>query len=135
MSPNWNGRWAFHPTILLAALLNKYLLRITTGAVLKHVVAKRSKPRKTVHRAVDYGERTYWTRVIPEVGPDGLVDSVMTISQDVTDRVRVERELMQLTAQLFRIQDDERRALLASCMMKRRKTFTAFRSIWLSSVD
>jgi PAS domain S-box-containing protein len=67
--------------------------------------------KQTVHRAVDYGGRTFWTRFIPEAGRDGAVDSVMTISQDVTDRVRVERELVQLTAQLFRIQDDERRRI------------------------
>jgi two-component system NarL family sensor kinase len=35
----------------------------------------------------------------------------MTISQDVTDRVRTEQELTQLTAQLFRLQDEERRRI------------------------
>jgi PAS domain S-box-containing protein len=67
--------------------------------------------KKTVHRAVDYGGRNYWTRVVPELGPDGAVESVMTISQDVTDRVRAEQELMQLAAQLFHLQDKERRRI------------------------
>ncbi len=67
--------------------------------------------KKTVHRAVDYGGRNYWTRVVPELGPDGAVESLMTISQDVTDRVRAEQELTRLAAQLFRLQDEERRRI------------------------
>ena len=67
--------------------------------------------KKTVHRAVDYGGRNYWTRVVPELGPDGTVESVMTISQDVTERVRAEQELTQLAAQLFHLQDEERRRI------------------------
>src|SRR5436190_5113842 len=67
--------------------------------------------RKTIHRGVDYGGRNYWTRVIPELAPDGTVESVMTISEDVTDRVRAEKELIHLTAQMFRLQDVERRRI------------------------
>jgi PAS domain S-box-containing protein len=49
------------------------------------------KSKRPVQRAIEYGGRTFWTRVIPEAGPDGAVDSIMTISQDVTDRVRAEK--------------------------------------------
>jgi len=69
------------------------------------------KEKKTIHRAVDYGGRKYFTRVIPEPGSDGTVESVMTITEDVTDRVRVEQELIHLTAQMFRLQDEERRRI------------------------
>jgi len=67
--------------------------------------------KKPVHRAFDYGGRNYWTRVIPEFASDGTVESVMTISEDVTDRVRAEQELRQLTGQLFHLQDEERRRI------------------------
>ena len=64
---------------------------------------------KTIHRAFDYGGRNYWMRIVPEFAADGMLESVMTISEDITERVRTEHELMQLTAQLFRLQDEERR--------------------------
>jgi PAS domain S-box-containing protein len=69
------------------------------------------RENKTIHRAIEYNDRTYWTRVTPELAADGAVESVMTISQDVTDRVRAEKGLVELTAQLFRIQDEERRRI------------------------
>lgn len=69
------------------------------------------KEKRTIHRAVDYGGRNYWTRFIPELAPDGTVESVMTISEDVTDRVRSEKQLTQLTSQMFRLQDEERRRI------------------------
>lgn len=59
-------------------------------------------------QAFDFGGRNYWTRVVPEFGADGTVESVMTISEDVTDRIRAQQELLQLTAQLIRSQDKER---------------------------
>jgi PAS domain S-box-containing protein len=69
------------------------------------------KEKRTIHRAVDYGGRNYWTRLIPELAPNGTVESVMTISEDVTDRVRAEKQLIQLTSQMFRLQDEERRRI------------------------
>src|SRR5262244_1641461 len=35
----------------------------------------------------------------------------MTISEDVTQRIRVEQELIELTARLFNLQDEERRRI------------------------
>ncbi len=69
------------------------------------------KEKKTIHRAIDYGGRHYFTRLIPELGSNGAVESLMTITEDVTDRVRVEQELIHLTAQMFRLQDEERRRI------------------------
>src|SRR6266850_216297 len=69
------------------------------------------KEKKTIHQAIDYGGRHYFTRVIPELGSNGAVESLMTISEDVTDRVRAEQELIHLTAQMFRLQDVERRRI------------------------
>ncbi|HKE55958.1 MAG TPA: ABC transporter substrate binding protein [Pyrinomonadaceae bacterium] len=66
---------------------------------------------KTVHRAFEFQGRSYWTRVIPEFAPDGTVESVMTISEDVTQRIRVEQELIELTVRLFNLQDEERRRI------------------------
>lgn len=67
--------------------------------------------QKTIHRASEYGGRNYWTRIVPEFTSDGRLESAMTISEDVTERVRAEQELVQLTAQLFRLQDEERRKI------------------------
>ena len=67
--------------------------------------------RQTVTRDFTYESRSYWTRIIPELGSDGSVESVITISEDVTDRLRTERELAQLTHRLLNIQDDERRRI------------------------
>lgn len=65
----------------------------------------------TVFQDFTYKERSYWTRIIPEFSGDGLVESVMTISEDVTDRLRAEQELAQLTSRLLNIQDEERRRI------------------------
>ena len=67
--------------------------------------------RKLVKHSFTYNERHYSTRVIPEFSFDGTVESVMTITEDVTDRLRAERELVQLTVRLFDIQDQERRRI------------------------
>jgi PAS domain S-box-containing protein len=56
-------------------------------------------------------ERCYRTRLIPETGPAGSVESVMCITEDVTERHRAENELVQLTARLFTLQDEERRRI------------------------
>ena len=66
---------------------------------------------KTVTRAFEFNERNYWTRIIPELSPQGEVESLMTISEDVTNRIRVEKELVDLTDKLFNIQDEERRRI------------------------
>ena len=67
--------------------------------------------RKASQRGFDYNGRSYWTRVIPEFTPEGLVESLMTISEDVTDRIQAERELTKLTVRLFHLQDEERRRI------------------------
>lgn len=67
--------------------------------------------KAAVQQADDYEGRKYCTRIIPELTADGAVESVMTISQDVTERLRAKKDLLQLTAQLFRLQDEERRKI------------------------
>lgn len=91
---------------------------------------------QTVVREFTLEERKYRTRIIPEFSPDSSIDSVMTISEDVTERLRAEQELLSLTARLFTLQDEERRGLRASFTMVRRKTFSASPStsgIWRST--
>jgi PAS domain S-box-containing protein len=67
--------------------------------------------RTASQRGFDYKGRNYWTRVIPEFSRDGSVESVMTISEDVTDRIQSEHELTKLTVRLFHLQDEERRRI------------------------
>jgi PAS domain S-box-containing protein len=67
--------------------------------------------RKLFQHSFTFNERDYSTRLIPEFSADGTVESVMTITEDVTDRLRSERELVQLTVRLFDIQDQERRRI------------------------
>ena len=72
---------------------------------------KTMESRKLVQHSFTYNERHYSTRMIPEFSVDGTVESIMTITEDVTDRKRSERELVQLTVRLFDIQDQERRRI------------------------
>lgn len=67
--------------------------------------------RKLVQHSFKFNERDYSMRVIPELSADGAVESVMTITEDVTDRIRSEQELVALTVRLFDIQDQERRRI------------------------
>jgi PAS domain S-box-containing protein len=67
--------------------------------------------RTLVHHSFTYNERHYSARIIPEFSPDGSVESIMTITEEVTDRIRSEQELVQLTVRLFDIQDQERRRI------------------------
>jgi PAS domain S-box-containing protein len=76
------------------------------AACLESVNAKTS-----VHRVFTHGNKAFSTRIIPEFSPEGEVESLMTICEDVTDRVRSEKELTDLTVRLFTIQDDERRRI------------------------
>lgn len=66
---------------------------------------------QTAVREFALEERKYRTRIIPEFSSDSLIDSVMTISEDVTERLRAEQELLSLTARLFTLQDEERRRI------------------------
>ncbi|HET6861803.1 MAG TPA: PAS domain S-box protein [Pyrinomonadaceae bacterium] len=66
---------------------------------------------RTVTRAFEFKGRNYWTRIIPELSMKGEVESLMTISEDVTNRMRAEKELVDLTTRLFNIQDEERRRI------------------------
>ena len=67
--------------------------------------------KRLAQRSFSYNERHYSTRAIPELSADGTVESVMTITEDMTDRIRSEQELVQLTVRLFDIQDQERRRI------------------------
>jgi PAS domain S-box-containing protein len=67
--------------------------------------------RKIVQKSFVYNERYFSMRAIPEFSLEGAVESVMTITEDVTDRLRSEQELVQLTVKLFDIQDQERRRI------------------------
>jgi len=68
------------------------------------------KKQTTIHE-FQYRGRQYCTRIIPESSAGGEVESVMSISEDITERIRVELELRQLTARLFNLQDEERRRI------------------------
>jgi PAS domain S-box-containing protein len=68
------------------------------------------KRQATVHE-FRYRSRDYRTRIIPEYSSGGAVESVMSISEDVTERLRAELEVRTLTARLFSLQDEERRRI------------------------
>ena len=46
------------------------------------------------------GERVFESRIVPELGPDGSVQSLITISRDVTEQRRAEAERMAVYQQL-----------------------------------
>src|SRR5262249_52450104 len=66
------------------------------------------KGLNTVHE-FQYRGRHYRTRVIPEFSSVGGVESVLSILEDSTERLRSEHELRRLTARLFNLHDEERR--------------------------
>lgn len=68
------------------------------------------KRRPTVHE-FQYREHQYRTRIIPEYSAVGEVESVMSITEDFTARLRAELELRKLASRLFNLQDDERRRI------------------------
>ncbi|HEU0005568.1 MAG TPA: ATP-binding protein, partial [Terriglobia bacterium] len=64
-----------------------------------------------VDREFSYAGRHYHSRLIPEVGAGGSVDSLLCISEDITERRRSERELVQLSVRLLGLQEEERRRI------------------------
>ena len=68
------------------------------------------KRQATVHEFQHRG-RHYRTRIVPEYSSGGGVESVMSITEDFTERLRTELELRKLTARLFKLQDEERRRI------------------------
>jgi PAS domain S-box-containing protein len=64
----------------------------------------------TVHE-FQFEEHQYRTRIVPEYSAGGEVESVMSITEDFTVRLRAELELRKLTARLLNLQDDERRRI------------------------
>ena len=99
---------------------NSHLLGVTAAEITLHGFDWQSfaagcreaiETRRLVQKSFSYNGRDYSTRIIPEFSVDGTVESVMTITEDVTDRLRSERELVQLTVRLFDIQDQERRRI------------------------
>jgi PAS domain S-box-containing protein len=69
-----------------------------------------AKKQARIHE-FQYRGRDYRTRIIPECSSAGEVESVMSMSEDVTERLRAELELRQLTGRLFNLQDEERRRI------------------------
>lgn len=67
--------------------------------------------KRTVSRSLDYRGKHFRTRIIPEFSANGDVESLMTITEDATERVRAEQELNHLTVRLFNLQDEERRRI------------------------
>ena len=59
-------------------------------------------------REFSYVGRQYHSRLIPEIGTSGSVNSLLCISEDVTERRRSERELVQLSVRLLGLQEEER---------------------------
>ena len=66
---------------------------------------------QTLAQEFVYKDRTYHNRIIPEFSAHRKIDFVMTISEDVTERLRTQQELLKLTARLFNLQDEERRRM------------------------
>jgi PAS domain S-box-containing protein len=68
------------------------------------------KRQPAVHE-FQYAGHHYRTRIIPEYSAGGEVESVMSITEDFTERLRAELELRKLAARLINLQDDERRRI------------------------
>ncbi len=46
---------------------------------------------------VDGERRHYCSRLVPEFGPDGSLETLLSITSDVTDRYRLEQEILEIT--------------------------------------
>ncbi len=68
------------------------------------------KKQSTVYE-LKYRGHDYRTRIIPECSSGDTVESVMLISEDITERLRAELELRTLAGRLINLQDEERRRI------------------------
>jgi PAS domain S-box-containing protein len=81
------------------------------------------RKQPTVHE-FEYRGRHYRTRIIPECSSEARAESVVTISEDVTERLRAELELRNLTARLFNLQDERRRIARGAATVRHRTFLT-----------
>lgn len=63
------------------------------------------------YRRPDGVYRVHFARAIQIPGPDGSAERSIGVVQDITDQIRKEEELRQLSARLLRLQDEERRRI------------------------
>ncbi|HXX71999.1 MAG TPA: PAS domain S-box protein [Candidatus Acidoferrum sp.] len=66
---------------------------------------------KLRYQGADGTYRTHFDRAIQIPGPDGKAERSIGVSHDITDQVRAEEELRQLSARLLRLQDEARRQI------------------------
>jgi PAS domain S-box-containing protein len=67
------------------------------------------------------GERVFESRILPEPGPDGAVQSLLTISRDVTEQRRAEAQRAELYQEL-RAQQNRVQELMARFVQNRERT-------------
>jgi len=63
------------------------------------------------YRAGDGAYRVHLVRAIQIPGPDGRAERSIGVAHDITDQVRTEEELRQLSSRLLALQDEERRRI------------------------
>jgi PAS domain S-box-containing protein len=111
ISPGLQNAIGVSPDKIVGKTPSEVELKDYDGQSFEMICREAIDEKKTVHRAAGFGDKHFWTRIVPELNDDGEVESLMMISQDVTDRVRAETEFNQLTGQMFRLQDEERRRI------------------------
>ena len=63
------------------------------------------------YRSKDGSYRVHFLRAVQVPGPDGKTERSIGVAHDITEQVRVEEELRQLSSRLLRLQDQERRRI------------------------
>lgn len=83
------------------------------GQALARQAVRDCKPfqMKMRYRSPDGTYRVHHTRAIQIPGPDGKAERSIGVAHDITDQVRAEEELRQLSSRLLRLQDETRRQI------------------------
>jgi len=86
--------------------------RARARAIVERATAE-CKPFEYVarYKSPEGSYRVHYSRAIQIPGPDGKTERSIGVSHDITDQVRAEEELRQLSSRLLQLQDEERRRI------------------------
>ncbi len=111
VSPNFKGIFGISPEMCLGMRPSEVPIPNYDWNEFEGKCREAIEKRQLTVFEFQYNERHYRTRVIPEFVSSGRVESVMSINEDFTERLRAELELREVSTRLLTLQDQERRRI------------------------